>query len=174
MVAYHYDANVILIKTIQNRQAATLTTVWNIIHNRLVTAGVNPKSYIMDNECSADLKKSLAKAEVQYQLVPPHIYRSNKAERVIQTFEGHLKDGLASLNSDFTIHEWDRILQQCELTLNILRVSWINPKLSAWEYLFSEFNYIKTPFAPLGTKFLVHAKQIRGVRGHQTRKKAGL
>ena len=94
MVAYHYDANVILIKTIQNRQAATLTTVWNIIHNRLVTAGVTPKSYIMDNEYSPDLKKALAKAEVQYQLVPPHIHRTNKAERAIQTFKGHLKAGL--------------------------------------------------------------------------------
>ena len=158
MVAYHYDANVILLQPIKNRQATTLTTAWEIIHDRLVTAGVAPKSYIMDNECSADLKTALAKADVKYQLVPPHIHRANKAERAIQTFKNHLKAGLASLDPDFPIHEWDRLLPQCELTLNLLRASRINPKLSAWAYLFGEFDYMKTPLAPPGTKCLVHAK----------------
>ena len=105
MVAYHYDANVILLQPIKNRQATTLTTAWKIIHDRLVTAGVAPKSYIMDNECSADLKIALAKADVKYQLVPPHIHRANKAERAIQTFKSHLKAGLASLDPDFPIRE---------------------------------------------------------------------
>ena len=158
MVAYHYDTYVILLQAIKSKQATTLTTAWKIIHDRLVTAGVAPKSYIMDNECSADLKTALAKADVKYQLVPPHIHRANKAERAIQTFKSHLKAGLASLDPDFPIHEWDRLLPQCELTLNLLRASRINPKLSAWAYLFGEFDYMKTPLAPPGTKCLVHAK----------------
>ena len=49
MLAYHYDTNIILLQPVKNRQAATLTTAWNIIHNRLVIAGVTPKAYIMDN-----------------------------------------------------------------------------------------------------------------------------
>ena len=158
MVAYHYDANVILIQPIKNRQAASLTNAWKIINDRLVTAGVAPKSYIMDNECSNDLKMALTKADLTYQLVPPHIHRANKAERAIQTLKGHLKAGLATLDPDFPIHEWDRILDQCELTLNLLRASRLNPKLSAWAYLFGEFDYMKTPLAPPGTKCLVHSK----------------
>ena len=47
MVACHYGANVILLQPVKNRQAATLTTAWNVIHNRLVTAGVTPKLYII-------------------------------------------------------------------------------------------------------------------------------
>ena len=42
--------------------------------------------------------------------------------------------------------------------MNLLRASRINPKLSAWVYLFGEFDYMKTPLAPPGTKCLVHAK----------------
>ena len=85
MVAYHYDANIILIQPIRNRQAATLTVAWKIMNNRLVKSGVDPKLYMMDNECSDNLKAALGKAELNYQLVSPHIHRANKAERAIQT-----------------------------------------------------------------------------------------
>ena len=56
MIAYHYDVNVILFKAIKNRRAATLTAAWISLNNRLKKAGVEPKSYIMDNECSEELK----------------------------------------------------------------------------------------------------------------------
>ena len=127
MVAYHYDANFILIQPIQNRQTATLTVAWKLINDRLVKARVAPKSYIMDDECSDDLKTALSKVELNDQLVPPHIHRANKAERDIKTLKGHLKSGLATLYPDFTIQEWDRIIDQCELTLNLLRASRLNP-----------------------------------------------
>ena len=162
IVAYHYDANIILIQPITKRQAATLTAAWKIMSNRLVNAGVAPKLYIMDNECSDDLKAVLNKAELTYQLVPPpHSHRVNKAERAIQTLKGHLKARLATLDPNFPIQEWDRLLDQCELTLNILRVSRLNPKLLAWVYLFGEFYYMKNPLAPPGTKCLFHSKMIQ-------------
>ena len=49
-------------------------------------------------------------------------------------------------------------MPQAVLTLNLLRASRINPKLSAWAYLFGEFDYLKTPLATPGTKLLVHMK----------------
>ena len=156
MVAYHYDANIILIQPIKNRQAAILTAAWKIINDRLVKVGVAPKSYIMDNECSDDLKAGLNKTELTYQLVPPHIHRENKADRTTQTLKGYLKALLATLDPDFPIQQWDRLIDQCEMTLNLLRVSRLNPKLSAWVYLFGEFDYIKTPLAPPVTKCLAH------------------
>ena len=131
MVVYHYNATVIFIEPITNRQLATLTVAWKIIKNRLKAAEVAPKSYIMDNECSDDLKATLSKKKLEFQLVPTRIHRANKVERVINTFKGHLKAGLDTLNSDFPIHNWDRILTPCELTLNILQVTRINLKLLA-------------------------------------------
>ena len=34
----------------------------------------------------------------------------------------------------------------------------VNPKLSAWEYLFGIFDYRKTPIVPPGTKLIAHTK----------------
>jgi hypothetical protein len=42
------------------------------------------------------------------------------------------------------------------LTLNLLRTSRINPKLSAYAYLESQFNFDNTPLAPPGTKALLY------------------
>ena len=50
------------------------------------------------------------------------------------------------------------MLPQCELTLNLLRTSSLNPKLSAWEYLFGVFDYNKTPSVPPGAKIIAHTK----------------
>ena len=58
---------------------------------------------------------------IDYQLVSPHIHYKTLAERAIQTFKSHFIAGLASLDLDFTISEWDRLIPQAELTLNILK-----------------------------------------------------
>ena len=39
--------------------------------------------------------------------------------------------GFATCDKDFPVTEWDRLLDQAELTLNLLRTSRVNPKLSA-------------------------------------------
>ena len=79
--------------------------------------------YILDNEASADLKKGLKKYGLAYQLVPPHIHRRNAAERAIRTFKNHFLACLATCDPAFPVAEWDRLLFQAELTLNLLRVS---------------------------------------------------
>ena len=42
------------------------------------------------------------------------------------------------------------------LTLNLLRTSRINPRLSAEEQLNGIFNFNRTPIGPLGTRVVVH------------------
>jgi hypothetical protein len=44
------------------------------------------------------------------------------------------------------------------MTLNMLRTSRINPKLSAYTQLFGVFDYNKMPLAPLGTKAVIHER----------------
>jgi hypothetical protein len=51
---------------------------------------------------------------------------------------------------------WDEFLPQVELTLNMLRFSWRNPKKSANQEVYGSFDFNKTPLAPLGTKALVY------------------
>ena len=153
-VLYDYDSNAILVQPIKSRAAAVIKQAWLTLHEQLKPVS-NPSLYIMDNEASYDLKAAMGKHSIDYQLVPPHSHRRNAAERAIQTFKAHFISGLSGVHPDFPITEWDRLLEQAQLTLNLLRNSRVNPKLSSYAYLFGNFDFNKTPLAPVGTKVLV-------------------
>ena len=51
---------------------------------------------------------------------------------------------------------WDEFLLQVELTLNMLCFSRQNPKKSANQEVYGNFDFNKTPLAPLGTKVLIY------------------
>ena len=89
---------------------------------------------------------------------PSHIHRRNAAEQAIRTFKNHFLAGLAGVDPNFPIKQWDRLLQQTEITQNLLLNSRANQQLSAYAYLFGNFDFNKTPLAPLGTEVAVHIK----------------
>ena len=86
----------------------------------------------MDNEISSELKTSFELNNTSFQLVPPNSHRRNLAERAIQTYKNHFKAGLATTNPKSPLSEWDRLTQQANITLNLLRTARFNPKLSAY------------------------------------------
>ena len=114
--------------------------------------------FILDNECSLDIKNIIKIYNAEFQLVPPHQHRRNAAERAIKTVKNHLLSGLATCHREFPITEWDRLLYQAEIILNLLRNCRINPKISAWVYLNGEYDFKKHPMAPPGSKILIHKK----------------
>ena len=119
---------------------------------------MKPQLQRLDNECSKSLKTFMHEQEIYYQLVPPGVHRRNAAERAIRTFQNHFIAGLCSVDKEFPIHLWDRLLPQAEITLNLLRGSRINPKLSAWAQIHGTFDYNRTPLGPPGCRVLAHAK----------------
>ena len=158
LIAYHYDSNAILGLPLKNRQAQTITNAYKTLQKKFDKAGATTNTWILDNEVSQELKNAMEKNSVTYQLVPPYSHRANAAERAIQTFKNHFKAGLASLDPAFPIAEWDRLLDQAFLTLNLLRPARVNPSLSAYTYLFGLFDFNATPLAPPGTRVIVHSK----------------
>jgi hypothetical protein len=57
---------------------------------------------------------------------------------------------------------WDRLLPQTILTLNLLRQSNAVPTVSAWQYVKGNFDYNKTPLAPMGCAVQLHqSNEIR-------------
>jgi hypothetical protein len=54
------------------------------------------------------------------------------------------------------MHLWDRILPQAVITLNMLRTSRINPKLSAATHIFGQHDYNRASMAPPGTRIIAH------------------
>ena len=94
----------------------------------------------------------------KFELVPPKIHHRNSAEMAIQTFKDHFIDGVASTHKEFPLHLWCKILPQASLTLNLLRQSRMNPKLSGYAQLHGEFNPNATPLSLPGTKVIIHEK----------------
>jgi len=158
LVAYNYDANAILFEPLKNREASSIRDAWLAVHNRYKQNGQIPVHYTMDNETSQLLEHAMEAENVTFEKVPPRQHRRNAAERAIRTFKNHFLAGLATCHPDFPIREWDRLLPQAELTLNLLRNSRINPKLSAWAFLFGNHNFNKVPLVPPGTKVILHSK----------------
>ena len=83
-------------------------------------ADAAPNTYVIDNEISSDFIAALTKNNTSYQLVPPHTHHRNLGERAIQTFKNYFESGLASVDPNFPLSEWDRLLEQANITVNLL------------------------------------------------------
>ena len=94
----------------------------------------------------------------KYQLVPLHIHRRNSAERAIRTFKDNFIAGICSTHKDFPLHIWFQIILHAIITINLLRQSRMNPKLSGYAQLHGEFNYNAPLLAPPSTQVIIHEK----------------
>ena len=155
-VLYDNDSNHIFAEPLKNRQASSIVAAYQTVYRRLARAGLKPNLQRLDNECSEALKAFFHDEGVTFQLAPPGIHRRNSAERAIRTFKNHFIAGLCSTDPNFPLHLWDQLVAYAELTLNLLRGSRINPKLSAWAQVHGLFNYNDHPLVPPGTQAVVH------------------
>ena len=158
LVGYHYDANAITANAIKDRTATSITHTWQTLHESFEQSNSVPNIYVLDNEKSKMLTDAFLDKGVKYQLVPPNNHRTNLAERAIQTFKSHFKAGLATCDPNYPLSEWDRLIEQAVLTLNLLRPSRFNPNISAHHFLYGHFDFNSTPLAPPGIKVIAHLK----------------
>ena len=98
-VMYNHDSNGILVAPLKNRNSATIVTAWKALFNEVTKQGHTTKMFVLDNEFSSQLKDTLTKAHLTFQLVPPHVHQRDAAERAIKTFKNHFlshKSGIVS------------------------------------------------------------------------------
>jgi hypothetical protein len=63
-------------------------------------------------------------------------------KHVIRTVQNHFIAALCSVDPEFPIHLWERLVPLAKITLiNVLRGSRINPKLSAWAKVHGTFDF---------------------------------
>ena len=155
-ILYHQDTNSIHTMALPNKKAATIRDAWKSLYKKICLQGHPVHLHILDNECSQDLKDAFQSYQITFQRVPPCEHRANAAERAIRTFKNHFVSILCTVDSQFPLSEWDRLLPQATLTLNLLRSSRIHPSLSAHASMFGQFDYNRTPLAPPGTKIVAH------------------
>ena len=122
------------------------------VYTELETAGHRPKLHVLDNECSRAVQKFLIKKGTARQNVEAHNHRLNAAEPAAKTEKYHIIAHIATLDPQCTIQLWSKMLPQMQDTLNMLRTSWNNNNLTAYEELNGKFDWNRTPIAPLGTR----------------------
>ena len=85
MIAYHCDSNTILQAPFVNRKDKHRIRAYNSIMKKLTDRGHHVDIQILNNEVSAEFKKTIQKDwGAKYQLVPPNVHRRNIAERILQ------------------------------------------------------------------------------------------
>jgi hypothetical protein len=129
-IACDYDSNAILLRPIKNRTAQALTEAIKNIQETVAKAGYQPKFHRLDNECHKSRHTSPSgDSNIN---APPDDHRSNTTVLAIRTTKNRMAPGWYSTDDNSPMHLWDKIIPQAESTLNLLRGSRINPKLSAW------------------------------------------
>jgi hypothetical protein len=156
MIFYYYDSSAILAEPLKSRSETELLRAFSKLHQYLTDRGLRPALHILDNECPKGLKTYIRNANATLQLAPPNLHRTNTAEKAIDIWKCHFIAGLSSVDPNFPMHLWCRLIAQATTMLNLLRPACLNPRLSAEAQLNGAFDYNRTPLAPPGTKVLVH------------------
>ena len=158
LIFYAHDPNLIWGIPIKNRTSNQIKKGHERILDDLSKAGFKPSMHRMDNEASQELKDAFTQANIKYQLVPAHQHRTNTAERAIRTWKNHFIAGLCSVDPHFPSHLYDRLTLQANITLNLLRGSRLNPKLSAFTQVFGPYDFNRAPMPPPRTMVIAHEK----------------
>eukprot|EP00804_Cyclotella_cryptica_P002310 CCRYP_004049-RA/>CCRYP_004049-RA protein AED:0.34 eAED:0.37 QI:0/-1/0/1/-1/1/1/0/498 len=122
---------------------------------------VNPNWHVLDSEAPEELKQAIRVNGCRVELTPADLHRRNAAERAIHKFKGHFISVLAGIADGFPINQWDELLPQTILPLNLLRKSNVAPNISAWAYHHGSFDYNRMPIAPMGCEVQFHIKPTR-------------
>ena len=150
-VLYDEDANYIHAEPIQSRSQEDLVGGFKACYKALTNNNFKARVIRLDNETSALFKDHIENVEqIKYQLVPPHDHRTNPCERAIQTFKNHFIAMLSGADPTFPTNCWDLLVPQANITLNLLRRSTMQPKLSAYAQIHGQYDFNKTPLAPAG------------------------
>ena len=149
MVAYDHDSNTIHAEPMKNLSGPELLESYTTIHKPTLRTRASTENALPRQQ----VPNSLAKIhDCERQTLPTRSAPPPQTKRAIQTLKNHFIAGLASVNKNFPVHLWCRLISHCLLTLNLLRPSRINPKLSAYFQLHGAFDFNRTPLAPPGKK----------------------
>ena len=109
------------------------------------------------NKTSKDVEEFIKSQTTKLQYSPPGCH-CKPEEQAVQTYKSCIKSIIASLPPNFPISYWCRLIDQCNLVVNIVRPHQQNPKLSAWAACKGEFFFDTTPIALSGSMMHMQEK----------------
>ena len=154
------DTNRVYLRTMKSRKSHALIEAYADCYQQLLAAGFTAKLVRLDNEISEDLVAAIKHDKLKYQLASPSDHRQNPAERAIQDVKAHFISVRSCADTDFDPKDWDLLIPHVEHTLNLLRPSKINPRISAYTMVDGHYDYLKNPIAPVGCKVVVHERPM--------------
>ena len=87
--------------------------------------------------------QDITKNNMDYQISAPGDHRINFSERSIQTLNNHFVSILHVCDTEYPYNQWDIMIKQTVIILNMVQTSRINPKISAYNQLWGIFNVEK-------------------------------
>ena len=155
MVMVEVGTNVKLVTPLKNRTETEIQRGYILILNRIRATGITPQCHILDNECSKSMK-TLIRQHCALKIVPPHCHRRNVADVATKSLKQHFLSIIAGVSTDLPMYQWERLLPQDKLTLNLLRQFNTTPTVFAYTEMFRPFNYNIISLDLMGCDVLIH------------------
>ncbi len=96
------DSNANLVEPMKSCKDEEMICTYNTLLLRLKRAGIVPKTHILDNKVSDNMKNHIRDTcEFDMELVPPGCHQRNAAEVAIRNFKAHFLSILAGVANDF-------------------------------------------------------------------------
>ena len=73
-------------------------------------------------------------------------------------FKNHFISILYCADLTFLANQWDRLIKQTVMTINMVWRSWINPRLSSYQQIWGSIDFNRTPMGIPGCKAMVHLR----------------
>ena len=121
------------VEPLSSRKASEFTRAFQEGVNFFKSFGGTHNKVKVDNESSGTFREQRRENDMLVDFVAPNNHRQNPAERDIRTFKNHFIATLCTTDPTFPLSQWDRLLPQAELTLNLMRESPLQRNLSSWE-----------------------------------------
>ena len=157
LVLYDIDANYIHGIPIKSRKAEEILRGFKAAYQVLLDNNFKARDLRCDNEISKIFTEYLTNdAQLEYQLVPPHNHRTNPAEVAIRDYKHHFIATRSGADDNFPKDSWDLLLPLVNITVNLVRASHLQPRLSAYAQIHGNYDYNRYPLAPAGCKVVVY------------------
>ena len=155
------DVECICAVPIKSRKSSELVRAFEEACDEVAKCGFKPILHRTDHETSKELIAAMEAKGLKHQITVTGVHRQNPAERAIQTFKSHFISVINGLDPRFPNDDWDCLIPQTDLTLNMLRKCAVNPAHSAHSCIHGIFDHSRHPIVPSGCRAVAHEKSMQ-------------
>ena len=120
MVLYEFYSNLIWATTISYKTKLQLVTAYKRLFPLMKWRGLQPQLQRLDNACYKFLKEFMTANNVAHQLKLRRKHSCNYSKKAIQNWKYPFLSGMTSTHPDFPFSQWCKLVEQANITLNIL------------------------------------------------------